>query len=101
MIDAPIGATTPVRWQQAEPERFGLMSGYAWRHDPRHVLFTLARYKFVAKMLAGKGPILEIGCADGFGTRLVAQGGELVVRVGAGPRVPGPARPAPGSSPTP
>jgi hypothetical protein len=49
------------------------MSGYAWRHDPRHVLFTLARYKFVAKMLAGKGPTLEIGCADGFGTRLVAQ----------------------------
>ena len=53
--------------------RFGLMSGQVWRDDPRRLAFVLARYKFVAKMLSGKASALEIGCADGFGTRLVAQ----------------------------
>jgi 2-polyprenyl-3-methyl-5-hydroxy-6-metoxy-1,4-benzoquinol methylase len=51
----------------------GLMSNQAWTDDPRHLLFTLARYKFVAKMLTGKNRVLEIGCADAFGTRLVVQ----------------------------
>ena len=55
------------------PARFGLMSGQVWRDDPRRLAFVLARYKFVAKMLSGKGSALEVGCADGFGTRLVRQ----------------------------
>jgi len=67
-----IGTPDPARWTEQEPERFGLMSGYAWRTDPKHVLFTLARYKFVAQMLAGRDRVLEIGCGDAFGTRLVA-----------------------------
>ena len=66
-------ATDPRRWQQHTPERFGLMSGYVWATDPKRILFVLARYKFVAKLLAGKERVLEIGCADAFGTRLVAQ----------------------------
>src|SRR5712692_9571876 len=51
----------------------GLMSNYAWMDDPRHLLFTLARYKFIAKMLSGRDHALEIGCADAFGTRLMLQ----------------------------
>jgi len=51
----------------------GLMTNQAWTDDPRHVVFTLARYKFVAKMLSGRGHVLEIGCADAFGTRIVLQ----------------------------
>ena len=51
----------------------GLMTNQAWQDDPRHLLFTLSRYKFVAKMLAGRSHVLEIGCADAFGTRLVVQ----------------------------
>ena len=53
--------------------RLGLMTNQAWQDDPRHVLFTLSRYKFVAKMLSGSRRVLEVGCADGFGTRLVVQ----------------------------
>jgi 2-polyprenyl-3-methyl-5-hydroxy-6-metoxy-1,4-benzoquinol methylase len=53
--------------------RFGIMSNQTWRDDPRRLLFVLARYKFVAKMLSGKRRILEVGCADAFGTRLVMQ----------------------------
>jgi cyclopropane fatty-acyl-phospholipid synthase-like methyltransferase len=49
------------------------MANESWNEDPKRTLFTLARYKFVAKMLSGKGSVLEIGCADAFGTRLVQQ----------------------------
>jgi 2-polyprenyl-3-methyl-5-hydroxy-6-metoxy-1,4-benzoquinol methylase len=53
--------------------RFGIMSNQTWRDDPRRLLFVLSRYKFVAKMLSGKRHVLEVGCADAFGTRLVLQ----------------------------
>lgn len=53
--------------------RFGIMSNQTWRDDPKRLLFVLSRYKFVAKMLAGRKRVLEVGCADAFGTRLVQQ----------------------------
>lgn len=55
--------------------RFGIMSNQTWKEDPRRLLFLLSRYKFVAKMLGGKQRVLEVGCADAFGTRLVSQEG--------------------------
>jgi len=51
----------------------GLMTNQAWQDDPKHLLFTLSRYKFVAKMLAGRQRVLEVGCADAFATRIVVQ----------------------------
>lgn len=51
----------------------GLMTNQAWRDDPKHLLFTLARYKFAAKMLSSSKHVLEVGCADAFGTRIVVQ----------------------------
>jgi 2-polyprenyl-3-methyl-5-hydroxy-6-metoxy-1,4-benzoquinol methylase len=51
----------------------GLMTNQAWHDDPKHLLFTLSRYKFVAKMLADRDHVLEVGCADAFGTRIVVQ----------------------------
>ena len=53
--------------------RFGLMSNQTWHDDPMRLLFMLSRYKFVAKMFAGRRHVLEIGCADAFGTRFVRQ----------------------------
>ena len=41
-----------------------------WRLDPKSLGFTLARYKFVAKMLSGYSQVLEIGCGDGFASRV-------------------------------
>jgi 2-polyprenyl-3-methyl-5-hydroxy-6-metoxy-1,4-benzoquinol methylase len=55
--------------------RFGIMSNQTWKDDPRRLCFLLSRYKFVAKMLGGKARVLEVGCADAFGTRLVVQEG--------------------------
>ena len=49
------------------------MANQSWNEDPKRHLFTLARYKFVAKILAGRDKVLEVGCADAFGTRLVQQ----------------------------
>jgi len=51
----------------------GLMINESWNQDPKRTLFTLSRYKFVSKMLSGKDKVLEIGCADAFGTRIVQQ----------------------------
>jgi 2-polyprenyl-3-methyl-5-hydroxy-6-metoxy-1,4-benzoquinol methylase len=67
-------------------ERLGLATAWAWHDDPRHLLFTLSRYKFVAKMLAGHERVLEVGCADGFPTRLVAQTVKSVVGVDFDPQ---------------
>ena len=54
-------------------ERLGLMTSESWRRDPKHLVFSLSRYKFVAQMLAGRERVLEIGCGDAFGTRIVRQ----------------------------
>jgi cyclopropane fatty-acyl-phospholipid synthase-like methyltransferase len=54
-------------------ETMGLMASQAWYDDPKRLGFTLARYKFVAKMLSGSEHVLEVGCADAFGTRVVVQ----------------------------
>src|SRR2546423_5657205 len=53
--------------------KFGLMSSQAWQDDPRRLAFTLSRYKFVGKMLSGLDRVLEVGCADAFGSRVVKQ----------------------------
>ena len=54
-------------------ERLGIMTSQAWYDDPRSLLFSLSRYKFVAKSLRGRKNVLEIGCGDGFHSRLVQQ----------------------------
>lgn len=51
----------------------GVMNNQVWHDDPRRLVFTLARYKFVSKMLSGKGTALEIGCGDAFASRIVKQ----------------------------
>lgn len=51
----------------------GGMSQYRWDDDPRLMAFYLARYKHVAKMVEGFNHVLEIGCSDGYGSRIVRQ----------------------------
>mgnify|MGYP002028444272 CR=1 FL=1 len=53
--------------------RMGLMSNQTWYDDPKRLGFQLARYKFVARLLEGKNSVLEVGCADAFGIRVVQQ----------------------------
>ena len=56
---------------EAKRLNLGLMSGHAYLNDSKRLAFTLSRYKFVSKMLAGKNVVLEVGCADAFGSTLV------------------------------
>ena len=51
----------------------GLTSNISWYDDPKRLTFMLARYKFVAKMFSGMRRVLEVGCGDAFGTRVVQQ----------------------------
>jgi cyclopropane fatty-acyl-phospholipid synthase-like methyltransferase len=60
-------------------QRMGVAASYGWLDDPKRLCFSLARYKFVAKMMEGYSSVLEAGCADGFASRIVAQAvGSLV-----------------------
>ena len=54
-------------------ERLGMMTSQSWRKDPKHLLFSLSRYKFVSKMFDGFDHVLEVGCGDGFASRIVQQ----------------------------
>lgn len=58
---------------EAGVARLGLMTNQVWHDDPRRLVFSLARYKFVAKMLSGRKRVLEVGCGDGFASRIVQQ----------------------------
>lgn len=52
-------------------ETMGVMASQYWRDDPKLLGIHLARYKFVAKMLAGKAYVAEVGCGDGWFSRIV------------------------------
>src|SRR5712675_2743841 len=51
--------------------QLGEMHAASFATDPKHLGFVLARYKFVARMLQGMGRVLEVGCGDTTGARLV------------------------------
>lgn len=53
-------------------QKMGLMSSWAWHDDPKRMTFMMSRYKFVSKILSGYEDILEVGCGDAFGSRIVA-----------------------------
>lgn len=51
----------------------GLLKSREWIEDPRRLLFSQSRYKFVSKMLSGRKRVLEIGCGDAFNAPIVMQ----------------------------
>lgn len=62
-----------VRMQAMGLQRMGVHASWAYYSDPKRLLFTMSRYKFVAKMIEGADNVLEIGCSDGFFSRVVRQ----------------------------
>ena len=62
-------------------ETLGLRGSESWYQDPKHIIFRLSRYKFVSKMLAGRKHVLEVGCGDAFGTRIVQAEVEKVTAI--------------------
>lgn len=53
--------------------KLGLMTNQVWTDDPKRFIFSLSRYKFVSKILQNYKNVLEIGCGDGFNSRVVRQ----------------------------
>ena len=54
-------------------QNMGLMNSYVWLTDPRRLAFVFSRYKFVAKIFSGLEKVVEIGCGDALGSRIVSQ----------------------------
>jgi 2-polyprenyl-3-methyl-5-hydroxy-6-metoxy-1,4-benzoquinol methylase len=69
----PVSEIVNATMEKIGPKVMGVCAGYTWHDDPRRMVFMLSRYKFVAKMFAGSEHVLEVGCGDAFGTRIVAQ----------------------------
>jgi 2-polyprenyl-3-methyl-5-hydroxy-6-metoxy-1,4-benzoquinol methylase len=44
----------------------------SWIRDPKSILFILARYKFVMKMLKTTDTVLEVGCGEGIGAQMIS-----------------------------
>ena len=68
-------------YQFIDSVKLGPWTSYSLLHDPKHMGFVLARYKFCAKMLEGMDLVLEVGCGDGFGTPVIAQAVKKVVAI--------------------
>lgn len=61
------------RQRELGPTRLGVLKNWEWHDDPKRMLFSMARYKFVAKMFEGRDNVLEVGCGDGFNAPIVMQ----------------------------
>ena len=68
---------------EGQDMQLGPYFGHQVMNSPRHLLFTLSRYKFAAKMLPYNKPskILEVGCSEGIGSLLLAETGHEVLAV--------------------
>jgi len=69
-----------------QSQNMGLYTSWSYHDDPRRVAFMLSRYKFVAKMLEGAENALEVGCSDGFASRIVRQTVGRITAVDFDPR---------------
>jgi 2-polyprenyl-3-methyl-5-hydroxy-6-metoxy-1,4-benzoquinol methylase len=65
------------------PADINLGVGVAWAYfdDPKHLVFTLSRYKFASKVFSGRKNLLEVGCGDGFASRILLQSVDRVVGI--------------------
>ena len=58
---------------QLDSVRLGANTSTIYQNDPKLLLFTLSRYKFVSKMFAGFENVLEVGCQEGFGAQIICK----------------------------
>ena len=88
----PINTIYVEQWRQIQGPSFankmdikvelGPIYSDSWLRDPKHLVFALSRYKFVAKMLEGEESIAEVGAGDGWASAIV---GENVVHYDIAP----------------
>jgi hypothetical protein len=71
-VNYPLNRSLVLR-DQIGLEQLGLRTNQIWHDDPQGLACVLARYHFISKMLTGRQNVAEVGCSDGFGTRIVLQ----------------------------
>lgn len=59
--------------KEAKPLSMGVRTSHNYIQDPQRLVFSLSRYKFVAKMFEGFTDVLEVGAGDGFKSPIVKQ----------------------------
>lgn len=59
--------------QQSKQFHIGPYYSYQLSQTPRHVLFSLSRYKFALKLIGDQKKILELGCNEGLGTYYLSE----------------------------
>lgn len=59
--------------KEAQPLSMGVRTSHNYIEDPQRLVFSLSRYKFVAKMFEGFTNVLEVGAGDGFKSPIVKQ----------------------------
>lgn len=59
--------------QKGKSINFGPYYSYQFWNTPRHILFTLSRYKFAMKMIGTEKKILELGCNEGLGSYYLSE----------------------------
>ncbi|MEK6233720.1 MAG: class I SAM-dependent methyltransferase [Planctomycetales bacterium] len=57
----------------ADPVHFGQYVSYWFSKTPRRALFCLSYYKFASRLIGRGKRVLDVGCSEGLGTRLLAQ----------------------------
>jgi len=69
-----------VKSQVSDELRLGPYFATQVLKQPRHMLFSLSRYKFAAKLLSDRRKlnILELGCNEGIGTLMFVESGHTV-----------------------
>lgn len=75
------------KWEDFSNIEMGPNTTHQYMNDPKHLCFVLSRYKFCAKLLAGRASVLEVGCGDAFGTPIVAQAVENVLAIDWDPQM--------------
>ena len=70
--------------RQSPTQVMGYMAGDTWHRDPKRLTFTLARYKFVSKMLEGH-VVLEVGAGDCWASKMVAQQAKAMTCIDVAP----------------
>lgn len=53
--------------------KLGDIASFNWIDDPKRLLFSLAKYKFISNFVEKDHNVLEIGCSDGFCSQIVAE----------------------------
>jgi 2-polyprenyl-3-methyl-5-hydroxy-6-metoxy-1,4-benzoquinol methylase len=63
----------PVKEIMGNPKVYlGRHLSYWWENTPRSALYFMSHYKFAAKMIGFEKRVLDVGCAEGLGTWLLA-----------------------------